>query len=211
MGVTRFFAAFALMAVPAGVVAQEPTAEFSTPPGSASAGTRSVFLTLADLEGTRGTPVRIVIPAGTFGLSSDQALEQSAAQRRWQTVDAWPPGEHIIITLGRGDVVEGAFKYATSEELFLTGPTGGERRIPKAEVRQIKGVKKDTSVDGLLLGAAVGTGFGVLIGYDRRTLECRTGCSIAIGTTLFTPIGALVGWLRDRKRNHTEILYNDAP
>ena len=29
-------------------------------------------------------------------------------------------------------------------------------------------------------------------------------------TTLFTPVGALVGWLRDRKRNHIGILY-DAP
>jgi hypothetical protein len=125
----------------------------------------------------------------------------------WEKVDAWPPGERIIITLKSGVRMEGAVKDSSSEDLVLTTPTGNEQRFPKDEVQQVNGDKKDTIVDGLLLGAAIGAGFGVLFGYGRRTFECRAACSIAIGATLFTPVGALVGWLRDRKRNQTEMLY----
>ncbi len=208
MGLLRYVAAVVLLALPAGVAPQEPAAGFAPAPNPASVGSQSVLLTLSDLEGARGNHLRIVIPAGTFGVSSTQAPEQGTAQERWQAVDARAPGEHMMITLKRGDYVEGAFKYATSEDLLLTDPTGSERRIPKAKVRQVKGKKKDSSVDGLLLGAALGAAFGVMIGYDRRTFECQSGCSIAIGTTLFTPVGGFVGWLRDRKSNHVEVLYD---
>ena len=124
----------------------------------------------------------------------------------WERVDAWPPGESIIITLKSGERIHGAFKDSTPEDLVLTIPR--ERRVSKADVRQVAGEKKDTIVDGLLLGASIGAGFGALFGYGRRTFECRAGCSIAIGATVFTPVGALLGWLRDRRQNKTEVLYH---
>jgi hypothetical protein len=133
---------------------------------------------------------------------------QVAAPRPWEKVDALPPGTQIIITLKSGVRMEGAFQASSPQDLALTALTGGEQRVPKADVRGVTGGKKDGVVDGLLLGAAIGAGAGVLVGYDRRTFECRAGCSMQIGVTLFTPIGALVGWLTDRRRDQSEVLYH---
>jgi hypothetical protein len=155
--------------------------------------------------------VLLTIPAGmfaqapaAFGAPSSPSRAQVAVPGRWERVDRWPPGEPVIITLKSGERIAGAFRSSTPEDLVLTTPL--EERIPKAEVRQVDGEKKDTIVDGLLLGASIGVGFGVLFGYGRRTFECRAACSIAIGATVFTPVGALLGWLRDRKQNETEVL-----
>lgn len=206
MDLIRVFAAVALLAAPTVVVAQESAGEFATLPSSASVAAHSVPLPADRQSG--GAKLRIAIPAGTFEVRPAQGPNQSTSPGRWQSVDAWPSGERMIVTLVRGDVVDGVFKDATADDLLLTSPTGNDRRIPKVEVRQVKGVKKDTAVDGLLLGAAVGAGVGALIGYNRRTFECASGCSVAIGTTLFTPVGALAGWVRDRRNTHIEILYN---
>jgi hypothetical protein len=133
---------------------------------------------------------------------------QIAAPRPWEKVDTLPPGTQIIITLKSGVQMEGAFQGFSPRDLALTALTGGEQRVPKADVQEVVGEKKDGLVDGLLLGAAVGAGAGVLVGYDRKTFECRAGCSMQIGVTLFTPIGGLVGWLTDRRRDQTEVLYH---
>jgi hypothetical protein len=188
MGVVRFLAVV-LLAVPTGVMAQESS------PG----------LTPSSIH-----PLRIVIPAEALEMSLDHAPHQSAADGQWQPVDVLPPGEPIIVVLKGGDRMKGAFKDATSEDIVLTDPAGRERRIPKVDVRQVSDERHDSTLNGLLLGAAVGAGWGVMVGYDRRTFECRSGCSIAIGTMLFPPVGALLGWLKDAKTNHVEILY-DAP
>jgi hypothetical protein len=140
-------------------------------------------------------------------LATSLLQAQVVAPGSWEKVNALPPGNQIIITLKSGVRMEGAFQDSSRQDLALTAPTGGEQRVLKADIQGVIGEKKDSVVDGLLLGAAIGAGAGVVVGYDRRTFECRAGCSIQIGVTLFTPIGALVGWLRDRKQNQTEVLY----
>jgi hypothetical protein len=117
------------------------------------------------------------------------------------------PGNQIVITLKSGVRMEGAFQDSSPQDLALTTAlVGGEQRVPKADVQGVIGDRKDSVVDGLLL-AAIGAGSGVVVGYGRRTFECRAGCSVQIGVTLFTPIGALIAWLRDRKQHQTEVLY----
>ena len=126
---------------------------------------------------------------------------------QWERVDALPAGRSITVVLKSGERVDGTVSRSDSANLTLAAALRDERIIPKAEVRQILAEKKDSALDGLLRGAAIGAGIGVMVGYDRRTFECRAGCSIAIGTTLFTPAGALIGWLRDRKRPQIEVVY----
>lgn len=132
---------------------------------------------------------------------------QVAAPGSWDKVDALPPGNQIIITLKSGVRMDGAFHNSSPQDLALTALTGGEQRIPKADVRVVISEKKDTVVDGLLLGTAIGAGAGVLWGYGRSNFLCKTGCALTWGVILGSPIGALVGWLRDRKQKQTEVLY----
>lgn len=125
----------------------------------------------------------------------------------WVTVDTLPSGQPISITLKSGDRIEGLFRSASPLELMLAARTGNERTISKTDIRNLSVEKKDTSLDGLLLGAAIGAGVGAFWGYRRRQFGCRAGCAVTWGVLIFTPSGALVGWLRDRKHKHTEVLY----
>jgi hypothetical protein len=144
-------------------------------------------------------------PAQTLDSARDMALQP------WSKLDSWPPGERLVVTLKTGELIRGTFVRSNEEALVLGDETGRERTVRKVDVLRALGEKRDTTVDGLLIGAAIGAGAGVLKGYDKRTFECRAGCSIAIGTTLFTPVGALVGWLRDRHMSHSEVLYEAPP
>ena len=117
----------------------------------------------------------------------------------------------LVVTLKTGELIRGMFAGSNQEALVLRYETGHERTVRKVDVLRALGEKRDTILDGLLIGAAIGAGAGVLKGYDARTFECRAPCSIAIGTTLFTPIGALIGWLRDRHIRHSEVLYPAPP
>jgi hypothetical protein len=141
-------------------------------------------------------------PANAQSIDSAQSVEPA-----WSRVIGWPPGQRLIVTLESGDKVAGKLVGSSEDAFTLTDRTGVERTIRKADVRRVLGERPDSSLDGLLLGAAIGAGAGVLKGYDARTFECRARCSIAIGTTLFTPIGALVGWLRDRHQHPVELLF----
>lgn len=132
---------------------------------------------------------------------------QVAAPGPWEKVDALPPGNQIIITLKSGVRMEGAFQDSSPQDLALMALTGGEQRVPKADVQGVSSEKKDSVVDGLLLGAVIGAGAGALWGYGRRTFQCETGCALTWGVIMGTPVGAVVGWLRDRKHNQTEVLY----
>jgi hypothetical protein len=140
-------------------------------------------------------------------LSTAEFQAQVIGPARWEKVDGLPSGTQILVALKTGERIQGTFLASSPQDLALTATTGSQRRVSKPEVQDVTVVKKDKVLDGLLLGTAIGAGVGVAVGYDRRTFECRAGCSIGIGVTLFTPIGALVGWLRDRKENQTEVLY----
>ncbi len=151
-----------------------------------------------------GLVILALAPRPTNAQSIDSA---QSVERPWTRVIGWPPGQRLIVTLESGDQVAGKFVGSSEDAFTLTDRTGAERTIRKADVRRVLGERPDSSLDGLLLGAAIGAGAGVLKGYDARTFECRARCSIAIGTTLFTPIGALVGWLRDRHQHPVEVLF----
>ena len=140
-------------------------------------------------------------------LGSSLLQAQVSAPGTWERLDALQPGTLIVITLKSGAPVTGAFQASGSGDLAVTTRTGTEQRVAKAEIQGVVGEKKDSVMDGLLLGAAIGAGTGAFWGYGRRSFECRAGCAMAMGTIVGTPIGALVGWLRDRKHHQTEVLY----
>lgn len=140
-------------------------------------------------------------------LATSLLQAQVAAPGPWTKFDALPRGTEIIITLKSGVPVKGAFQDSSPQDLAVTAPTGSEQRVPKADIQGVIGEKKDSAVDGLLLGAAIGAGAGAFWGYSRRNFQCETGCALGWGVILGTPIGALVGWLRDRKQRQTEVLY----
>jgi hypothetical protein len=129
---------------------------------------------------------------------------------RWDRVDALSPGTQIAITLKSGERLQGAFRDSNLQVLALTTLDGIERTIAKAEAQEVVQEKKKGVVNGILLGAAVGAAGGAAFGYGRRTFECRGGCSASIGAVLFTPVGALVGWLTARKQTQFEVLYRSA-
>jgi hypothetical protein len=157
MRANRSIAVVVLMTMPAGTFAQEPAAGFANPPHEVvDLSAQSATVTTADFGGGGGRRLGLVIPVGVFSAPSSPPVAQVSTPAPWQTVDAWPSGEQILITLKTGERIEGAFKHSNAEDLVLTTRTGSERKVLKVEIRQVNGEKKDTSVDGLLLGAAIG-------------------------------------------------------
>ena len=128
------------------------------------------------MRASRSTAVvaLLTMPSGAFTPLESPSVHQVvqvASSERWEAVDALPAGEQIVLALKDGVFLEGAFKRSSSLDLVLIDPAGIEHAVAKSDVRRVVRKTKDSSVDGLLLGVAVGAGLGVLIGYGRRTFE----------------------------------------
>ena len=125
----------------------------------------------------------------------------------WAVIEGLASGVRVIVVFKTGTRVEGNLQSALADGIGVVPNGAGLLRIARNDVREIFRVDRDSVANGILLGAAAGAAFGVFFGFSGRTFECKAGCSITIGTTLFTPIGALIGYMKDKRHNATVLIY----
>jgi hypothetical protein len=127
---------------------------------------------------------------------------------RWDKVDALQPGTAIIVFLEAGERVECSFKDSGPEDLTLSDDRGGERRLPKSEVKKIVGAAQydDSTLDGTVSGALIGTGAGALVGILHAVSKDNKS-GIAPITLAGTGLGALFGYGADKSRKGNEVFY----
>ena len=156
---------------------------------------------------------RSFISVITLLLLGTASLQAGVVPGRWEKLDSQPPGKEIIVTLKTGDRMECTFKSSGPDDLTVTDhQSGGERSIPKSEVRKIVSRDKyaDPAWDGALYGAGVGAAAG-LVSRWRRGEPSTFGVGLTyLGESLLGALfGAGLGYIADKvhKEKETEVLY----
>src|SRR5687768_9946151 len=91
----------------------------------------------------------------------------------WSDVDRLAAGSPVILTLKSGRIFDGNFRSSDPDRLLIATKDTGVSAITKSEVQRVVSPRSDSVLNGVLLGIMAGTGAGALIGYSRRTFECR--------------------------------------
>ena len=134
------------------------------------------------------------------------SLQAQVIPGRWEKLDSQPAGKEIIVILKTGDRLDGALKESGADDLTVITSTGSELKIAKSDVEEIGTLVEDGIRDGVLIGAAVGFAGPVIVtfasGVDRT--EVPLGVAISV---IGAEVGAAVGYLLDKKRKGTQVLY----
>jgi hypothetical protein len=127
---------------------------------------------------------------------------------RWEKVDSLKNGYDIIVVLKSGDRIFADFRGSDAESLLIKPSGESERRILKADVRQIEsdGIKQDGALNGAVLGAAAGAGLGALLGAVAGEDEYRDAKAWA-GLVFGAAIGFGVGYGVDSSSGKPVLLY----
>ncbi len=135
---------------------------------------------------------------------SSGLLNAQVIPGRWEKVDALPQGEEMIITLKAGDRLECAIKESGADDLTVITSTGSELKVAKSEVRKVE--TEDGIRNGVLIGAAVGFAGPVIVTLASGVDRTEVPLGFAIGV-IGAGVGAAVGYLLDKKRKGTQVLY----
>ncbi len=139
-----------------------------------------------------------------FVLISSSLLNAQVVPGRWEKLDSQPTGKQIIVTLKAGDRLECAFKESGADNLTVVTSTGSELKVAKSEVRKVE--KEDGIRNGVLIGAAVGFAGPVIVTLASGVDRTEVPLGFAIGV-IGAGVGAAVGYLLDKKRKRTQVLY----
>lgn len=150
----------------------------------------------------------------SLGASASPVSAQSISD--WGLVDALPGGARVRITRASGERHAYLFRRATADTLVVTRATGtgADEFVPKSDVTKVvrQGVR-DSSGDGAAIGALAGFGIGVglmALAYANACDTCDPPTFWALGGpagAVGAGGGALVGYLIDRKREGSQLLY----
>ncbi len=132
------------------------------------------------------------------------SLQAQVIPGRWEKLNRQPTGKQIIVTLKAGDRLECAFKESGADDLTVVTSTGSELKVAKSEVRKVE--KEDDIRNGVLIGAAVGFAGPVIVTLASGVDRTEVPLGFAIGV-IGAGVGAAVGYLLDKKRKGTEVLY----
>lgn len=140
-------------------------------------------------------PSRVGLALITWMCAAGIALAQAPNQQSWRLVkDRLKVGDVVYVTDANGVTIKGRFAELVDDAVRLT-LKGQPRTMAAAEVRRIQKQHPDSSLNGILLGGAIGAIPGIYwLAADPN--ECTGMCPedyAAIG------VGALVGWLIDRR------------
>ena len=139
-----------------------------------------------------------------FVLISCGLLNAAVVPGRWEKLDSQPAGKQIIVTLKAGDRLECALKESEADDLTVVTSTGSELKIAKSEVREVE--TEDGIRNGVLIGAAVGFAGPVIVTLASGVDRTEVPFGFAIGV-IGAGVGAAVGYLLDKKRKGTQVLY----
>jgi hypothetical protein len=135
---------------------------------------------------------------------SSGLLNAQVIPGRWEKVDSQPVGKQIIVTLKAGDRIEYALKESGADDLTVVDSTGRELKIAKSEVSKVE--TEDGIRNGVLIGAAVGFAGPVIVTLASGVDRTEVPFGFAIGV-IGAGVGAAVGYLLDKKRKGTQVLY----
>jgi hypothetical protein len=176
------------------------------------------FVAVTALIGASASAVSAqVVSAQTVSAQAVSAQAMTAqAISDWGRVDALPQGARVQITRASGERHVYLFRRATADAIVVTRATGtgADEILPKPDVTRVvrQGVR-DSSADGTAVGALAGFGIGVgllAIAYANACDTCDPPAFWALGGpagAIGAGGGALVGYLIDRKREGTQVLY----
>jgi hypothetical protein len=148
------------------------------------------------------------------GLAAGQT--PSAAAADWRGVDTLRPGTPIVVTLASGEERTGRFVRSAADEVVIDVAGRGatdvrEELTPKARIATV--ATHDPAADGLQIGALVGGGAALAM-FQAGASACGIGCEndlpgagVAFAGAFGAGVGSAVGFLVDRLRDRSEILY----
>ena len=163
---------------------------------------RSDALVIDDVETSRSGIVRAA-RAYTFSRAEIGAVDVLFVSRAVKTVAAsfsqlralLPIGETVWVTDRGGREMKGQVQQISASSLLLRS-TGGSRELAQTDVEEITALRRDSVMNGAIIGAIAGGSAGAFVGQlgcgDRQGANpCQTGAvaGIAIGAG----IGALIG------------------
>jgi hypothetical protein len=139
-------------------------------------------------------------------------LQAAVIPGRWEKVDGLQEGTGIMVELKSGDLLEGAFKLASPQELTIIDLSGSDQQLPKTAVAKIVTAEKvkDGLNNGMLIGMGVGTGVAVgavALSTGGISEECSVcGLAILLGFAGGSDMGAAI----DAIHQKPEVLYQSA-
>ncbi len=139
-------------------------------------------------------------------LFSSGLLNAQVVPGRWEKVEALQPGKELIVTLKAGNRLEYALKELGADDVTVVTSTGRELKMAKSDVEEIETLVEDGIRDGVLIGAAVGFAGPVIVTLASGVDRTEVPLGFAIGV-IGAGVGAAVGYLLDKKRKGTEVLY----
>lgn len=113
------------------------------------------------------------------------------------------PGDIVTLLDGSGISTRGVVSAIADEELVLD-VAGTARRWPRQDIREIRRRAKDSVLNGVVIGAAIGGGLNSLYYLDN---ECRgdPGCARLVLGGMLT--GAAIGALVDALIRPNRLIY----
>ena len=147
------------------------------------------------------------VTLGASLFSPGLAWGQQPAQSLEQLKVLVAPGDDLTVFDPPGATTRGKLSAITPEELVLD--VGGDvRRWRQADIRAIQLREKDSIVNGILSGAAIGAALGSLNYLDN---ECRGDATCTAGLALGAAVCAGAGGLIDALIGPSRLIYERAP
>ncbi len=147
-----------------------------------------------------------ILSSSLFGLPG-MASGQQPAQSFEQLKGLVAPGDDLTIFHPSGATTRGKLSAITPQELIVD--VGGDvRRLGPTDIRAIRRRGTDSIVNGILIGAAIGTVLGSLNYLDN---ECRGDAGCAAGLALGAAVCAGAGGLVDALIRPSQLIYERAP
>jgi hypothetical protein len=124
---------------------------------------------------------------------------------RWERVDSLVSGTEIVIVMRSGARINANFSKSNGDALVVVQqPQGNELTILKSDVRRVERQNVDDSIrNGVLIGMAAGFGVLLLHGSDNVRASYAAGYSLIVGV----PVGAVLGYIFDKKHKVTVVLF----
>lgn len=124
-------------------------------------------------------------------------------------------GTRVAVAMANGDRLTGAVRLATDTELTVVSRGGAERRLSAREIDTITVTERDSVVNGILAGAAIGMAGGAGLGAAWFYGSGRYGAKppgyergfISGTAVLGGVVGALIGWRADAARERGDVVY----
>ena len=129
---------------------------------------------------------------------------------RWEKVEELSDGDPIVVTMKSGDRLRYRYNGSSETEVSVVDSYHKHWTLPKSEISLItRPPKKDSNVNGTLVGFAVGALGGVALGAAGSSGDSQLGYLVPGLGIIGGGIGALTGAIADASTGETvaEVLY----